>query len=522
LSRGFGGILEKNKKEGDLIAYLALYYNLHPPFREGISMAIHYDTLSPDRPEWLGGDHWILSNLTDVNVIFGKNSSGKSLLLRALFDKLKGHSQYVSPERAGEVTYQQGIVDEELQESRRGSERRGRNQASRFRQESISRLGSLKMRIGDIGGRAKQTPDILGKIERDLASLVPDFKFSIIEESPYFKLERYDYKKDQMTSVDPRQLSSGETETLTLALDILTICNLWELEEQNQRVLLIDEPDPHLHPDLQLSLAEFIVRIGREYKSQIFIATHSTTLLASLGQQRESGVGVIYLNNAQEQQKLIKFNEYFQKLSICLGGHALMGPLFNAPLLLVEGDDDYQIWSHLPRNPNYGHSLAVIPCEGDKIIQYQSTLEDLFKSLRSAEGSPLGYALIDGDKPLPTNLRQDHIKFLQLQCREAENLYLTEEVLKKLGHTSWTEASNKIIEKASDYGEKVKALKNCESWDLKKEDIKDVIMPIAQILDQKGLLWTIRLGKLLGERKPEGQLAEFLGNDVIRAIWGEE
>jgi predicted ATPase len=481
-------------------------------------MAIHYSELKPKRPKWLGDGQWILSNLTDVNVIFGKNSSGKSLLLRALWDELKGHSQYISPERAGEVSYQQGIVDEELQESSRGSQRRGKNQASRFRQESISRLGALKMRIGDIAGRAENTPDILGKIERDLASLIPEFKFSIIKETPYFKLERYDYKSDQITPVKSQDLSSGETEMLTLALDLLTMCNLWELEEQPQRILLIDEPDPHLHPDLQLSLAEFVVRLGRDYNIQIFIATHSTTLLTGLGQQRNSGVGVIYLNNAQEQQKLIKFDEYFQELSICLGGHALMGPLFNAPLLLVEGDDDYQIWSHLPRNPNYGKALAVIPCGGDKIIQYQITLEKLFASLRNGE-SPIGYALIDGDKSLPTNLSQNHIKFLQLQCHEAENLYLTDEVLKKLDYT-WEGACAQIIKKASKFSKKATALKNCENWDPRKEDVKDVIVPVAQILDQKGLLWTMRLGKLLGEHKPEGQLAEFLGDDVIKAIWG--
>lgn len=482
-------------------------------------MAIHYGNLSPNRPKWLGGGQWILSDLTDVNVIFGKNSSGKSLLLRALFDELKGESQYISPERAGDVTYQQGIVEEELQGSKRGGQRRGKNQGTRFRQESISRLGSLMMRMGDLAGRGKTVSAIFQNIERDVASLLPDFKFSIIHETPFFKLERYDYEKDEMAPVDVRQLSSGETEMLTLALDLLTICNLWELEEQPQRVLLIDEPDPHLHPDLQLSLAEFIVRLGREYKTQIFIATHSTTFLASLGQQRGSGVGVIYLNNAQSQQKLIKFDEYFQKLSICLGGHALMGPLFNAPLLLVEGDDDYQIWSHLPRNPNYGKALAVIPCEGDKIMQYQVTLEKLFASLRSEEEGPVGYALIDGDKPFPTNPNQYHIKFLQLQCHEAENLYLTDEVLNKLGYT-WAEASKQIIGKANEYGQKVEALKKCENWDRKKEDVKDVIMPVAQILDQKGLPWTMRLGKLLGEHKPEGQLAEFLSDDVIEAIWG--
>jgi hypothetical protein len=152
-------------------------------------MAIHYAKLSANRPKWLGGGQWILPDLTDVNVIFGKNSSGKSLLLRALSDELKGQSLYISPERAGEVNYQQQIVQEELQESTRGAQRKGKNQGIRFRQESVSRLGSLKMAIGDVAGRGKPVPSILQNIERDLVTLLPDFKFSIIGEPPLFKLE---------------------------------------------------------------------------------------------------------------------------------------------------------------------------------------------------------------------------------------------------------------------------------------------------------------------------------------------
>ncbi len=98
-------------------------------------------------------------------------------------------------------------------------------------------------------------------------------------------------------------------------------------------------------------------------------------------------------------------------------------------------------------------------------------------------------------------------------------MYLTDEVLNKLSYT-WPEACKKIIGKANEYGEKAEALNQCEKWDRKKEDVKNVIMPIAQILDEKGLPWTMRLGKLLGEHKPRAQLAEFLGADVIEAIWG--
>ena len=61
------------------------------------------------------------------------------------------------------------------------------------------------------------------------------------------------------------------------------------------------------------------------------------------------------------------FDNYLKKLSSVLGGHALVGPLFGAPLLLVEGDDDHRIWSHVPRQPEHKEIFAVLPCDGDEI-----------------------------------------------------------------------------------------------------------------------------------------------------------
>jgi predicted ATPase len=147
----------------------------------------------------------------------------------------------------------------------------------------------------------------------------------------------------QRVSNPSTQLSSGEAEVLTLALDLLSICNIWDVEEQAQRILLIDEPDPHLHPDLQVRLARFLFRVVDEFDVQLVIATHSTTMLAAIGQHARARMGVVYLNGAASEQKVIPFNDVFDTLATVLGGHALVAPLFGAPLLLVEGDDDYQI-----------------------------------------------------------------------------------------------------------------------------------------------------------------------------------
>ena len=47
-------------------------------------------------------------------------------------------------------------------------------------------------------------------------------------------------------------------------------------------VILLDEPDAHLHPSLQLSMISELTRISSVSKKQILIATHSSEIIKSL------------------------------------------------------------------------------------------------------------------------------------------------------------------------------------------------------------------------------------------------
>ena len=196
-----------------------------------------------------------------------------------------------------------------------------------------------------------------------------------------------------------------------------------------------------------------------------------------------------------------------------------MGPLLGVPLLLVEGDDDYRIWSQVPRH--HITNFAVIPTNGDEIFKYQRALETILTSLREPQARPLGYALLDGDKGIPqpsSSNPQTFVRFIRLNCHEAENLYLTSEVLQLL-ETEWKTASLKISEASGKYGEKAPILARAPEWDIRGEDIKEVIGEVARILDPKSLLWSQRVGVAIGRTRPDGELADFLGRDVIHALW---
>lgn len=68
------------------------------------------------------------------------------------------------------------------------------------------------------------------------------------------------------------QLSSGEKEVLVLAFDIL-------LQNPSDCVIVIDEPELHLHPELTFRLLKVLKSIGE--RNQFFLFTHSTDIISN-------------------------------------------------------------------------------------------------------------------------------------------------------------------------------------------------------------------------------------------------
>ena len=389
------------------------------------------------------------------------------------------------------------------------------NFSDQYRQRVISRIqGYFISRGATRGNNLKGNPD---EIEELLSNLISDFSITIKGENPPYEIKRLSTNE---TIINVNGLSSGEAELITVGIDILIMSATWDIKNQENRLILIDEPDAHIHPDLQVRLADFICSVVDKFNIQIVVATHSTTSLSALGQHGKEKTSVIYLRKNNQEFKAQKFSKSLEEISACLGGHLLMGPLFGAPLILVEGDDDYRIWSQVPRHSNV--NIAVMPSNGTEIYDNQKILEKVFGSL--CEKKVLGYALLDGDKSLPqpsTQKSQDYIKFIQLSCHEAENLYLTDEVLSNMGKT-WEGAKEILKNESVNYGNKKEDIDNLTNADRKTTDLKQIINEVSKILDNKNVHWTTRVGITLGREKPTGQLAEFLGEQVINAIWKQE
>lgn len=456
---------------------------------------------------------WVISELKPITVLFGKNGSGKSRFLRIWRDNIPQASHYIIPERPGNLNFEPSYMNQQ----RDGASRKAtaeHNFFADYRTHVITRIQTYFLARGS--SRKEKLSGDPAELEGLLNRVLPDFTVMLNGlANPPYQLHRT-ANNQRVDNVNA--LSSGEAQLLTVALDIVTVAALWELEEQSERVMFIDEPDAHIHPDLQVRFADFLVRASERFDLQVVIATHSTSLLAALGQFAGNDTGVVYLDRTKTSFKSVPFAKELRELASCLGGHALMGPLFGVPLLLVEGDDDYRIWSQVPRHHNV--SFAVIPCNGDEIRKYQKSLENILAALRTATGIA-GFALLDGDKVIPrsTDVAQQHVKFIGLKCHEAENLFICDEVLALL-NLDWATASAKIAAESSKYGQKSSKLAGAPQWDRKSEDIKNVIDEITKILDVKNVHWTARVAKAIGVGRPSGQLLDFLGNDLVADLWG--
>ncbi|MDR0229861.1 MAG: AAA family ATPase [Flavobacteriaceae bacterium] len=109
--------------------------------------------------------------------------------------------------------------------------------------------------------------------------------------------------KEDLTEIS--QLGSG---TLNV-LNILTVFNYNEQSVDKSstkcNLLLLDEPDSHLHSNLQNNLFSYLKRRSQEENKQIFIITHNSSLISQFD-------NVIYLEKKRTIHYPMKMDEYLE------------------------------------------------------------------------------------------------------------------------------------------------------------------------------------------------------------------
>jgi ABC-type multidrug transport system ATPase subunit len=440
---------------------------------------------------------YTLKNLDKINILLGKNGCGKSTLLRQTEGNLNnnqqyGKTKYITPERGGVLRYEAGIEQNTYNDPNWMGNQRRKNQDIQFKPQSVvqyKKLETIILREIEQNRKDKKNYPSFDHYLNKLNELLDNVE--IRRENTTFGI----YKKGTNDPVSPDAISSGESELIALGIECLIFVKESSLNKPN--ILFLDEPDVHLHPDLQVRLMKFLQKLVSDKNIFIIIATHSTAILGALNDDEDATVD--FMTFGQKEINFQKINKIYKKILPIFGAHPLSNLFNESPILLVEGEDDERVWQQVVRSSN--GTIKLYPCacgSVKKICWYEKETKNIIKSVYEES---IAYSLRDRDDK-PEDIDDDlPIVRLRLSCRNAENLILTNEVLDLL-KTNWQQVIQKIENwiiqtKQHDHLNIFKSFKNL-NYDRKNFDLKKIRIDLLHILGTDKP-WEVLVGQALSK-----------------------
>jgi ABC-type cobalamin/Fe3+-siderophores transport system ATPase subunit len=468
-----------------------------------------------------------ISDLGRVNVLLGKNGCGKSTVLREMYryvvqgpqGELWTQAKYVTPERAGSLVYNPNTETNIANNPTWLTDTRLVNQFNDFKQQTMAQYRQLEIAVSRLFQAAHKAGQAVPPYFSDYADRINQLldNVELREEGMTFKI----YSRQQTDlEIQPANISSGESELIALAIEILVFATA--VSGDKRGLLLLDEPDVHLHPDLQARLIKFLVALVQEFEFDLLIATHSTPILGELA--ADSGMNVCFMHARENNLVFRSVDSIYRELLPVFGAHPLT-QIFNATrTLLVEGDDDVRIWQEAVRGSNGALNLMPVGCEGTSDMHsYEERMQEIVSTVYD-DGH--AYSLRDrDDKPEEIEDMPPVIR-MRLSCRNAENLMLSDEVLESVG-IDWREAQERITAWCTSY-EKHGYLSQMEAFAAegfkrKDADLKDIRMILLGDVLQSKKPWEVLVGKAIGKLtedspKSDDSLRTYLGTKTVQTL----
>jgi energy-coupling factor transporter ATP-binding protein EcfA2 len=288
-------------------------------------------------------------------------------------------------------------------------------------------------------------------------------------------------------------------------------------------LLLLDEPDVHLHPDLQSRLVKFLVKLIDEFDFDILMATHSTSILGELAET--SAANVCLMTARQKDLTFEPVDDIYKQLLPVFGAHPLTRVFSESPTLLVEGEDDVRIWQQAVRSANGALKIYPVECGG---LPYMAKYEDrLARVMNAVYDGATAYSLRDrDDSELNINDIPPVVR-MRLSCRSAENLLLSDDVI-SLVDLTWEVVQSRISEWFKNNSEKphpkFDAMKSfVEQGMLRKSaDLKELRMILVGQILASNKPWEVLVGQAIGNIAGAPTVNATDDPDSIRAYLGDE
>lgn len=351
-------------------------------------------------------------------ILLGKNGAGKSTRMRELDSSPALNTKYISPERGGTLKYDPN-VDNNIATSQGWLENtRRQNRFEQFRQQSAAQFRSPEVLVlREIEGDADKRNDhaytfdrILGQINGLLPAI------SLVRSDRGFSIQSKDGEP-----IPEENLSSGESELIALAIEVL----VFSRSDISNKILLLDEPDVHLHPDLQQRFIVFVELIAVEQSVKVVISTHSTAIISAFSEGSDLAIVPI----SHKSQTLFSA---FNRSRVCneilpiFGAHPLSSIFHRSPVVLVEGEDDKRVLEQAIRSSNGRFQFS--PCVVGTVSELNVWEAWMNHFLPVLYDEPKGYSLRDLDTSSQCDIEDLGVVCrIRINCYSIENLLLTEE-----------------------------------------------------------------------------------------------
>jgi predicted ATPase len=457
--------------------------------------------------------------LGKVNVLLGKNGCGKSTLLKAVEASVAGRvvTQYITPERGGSLKYashiEQNISNDPawLVHSRRA------NQFEQFRQQTVYQYRLLELQVlraieAHVKAKRDGEPELFDTVVDRVNALLDNIQ--VARNGTNFDL----VSKRTGGLVNAENISSGEAELVSLGIECLYFAmrGLGDAE----KILFLDEPDVHLHPDLQVRFAHFVIDLVERYSFRVIIATHSTALLSALNGYHSARFALMRSGDRFLDFKSV--DDEYRKILPVFGAHPLSNVFNQTPILLVEGEDDERIWQQAVRSANGRIKLYPVVCETVSAMHgYETKVNSLVEAVYD---NAKAYSLRDGDDDETAQIDDlGPVVRMKLACRAAENLLLSSEVLHKAG-VDWDTVRERIENWLAGVTSHPKhaavAAFRDGGYNRRWADLKEIRMLMVGDFMASNKPWEVLVGQVLASLKAENMQYSQADEHSIHAYLG--
>jgi len=274
-----------------------------------------------------------------------------------------------------------------------------------------------------------QIPDPMKKYKEMFSRILPEKKLQDInpQQPGEFKFTTADGKTLPFSA-----LSSGEQEVVKVLFDVLR-------KDIRHSVIIVDEPELHLHPTLTFKLVESLKAIG-DQTNQYILLTHSVDLISTY----YSTGNVFFIDSnqsgANQAHRLSDLNHSHHDL-VQLVGQNLGLFAIGKKIVFIEGQNssiDRLIYHKVAEK--YNPTLRFVSVGSVTNVMHLSNIEDQIRN--SIFGIDF-YMLRDRDA-----LSNDQIQHLEangrLKClkrRHIENYFLDSEILSKVASKLYLKSS---------------------------------------------------------------------------------